>query len=49
VHFLVEKPDEGAAKVVRLREAEVVEELARMLGGDPEDEAALRHAEALRS
>jgi len=48
-HFLVEKPDEGAAKVVRLREAEVVEELARMLGGDPEDEAALRHAEALRS
>ena len=48
-HFLVEKPDDGAAKVVRLREAEVVEELARMLGGDPDDEAALRHAEALRS
>ena len=48
-HFLVEKPDDGAAKVVRLGEDEVVEELARMLGGDPEDEAALRHAEALRS
>jgi DNA repair protein RecN (Recombination protein N) len=48
-HFLVEKPDDGAAKVVRLGEAEVVEELARMLGGDPDDEAALRHAEALRS
>jgi DNA repair protein RecN (Recombination protein N) len=48
-HFLVEKPDDGAAKVVRLGEAEVVEELARMLGGDPDDEAARRHAEALRS
>ena len=33
----------------RLGEAEVVEELARMLGGDPDDEAALKHAEALRS
>jgi DNA repair protein RecN (Recombination protein N) len=48
-HFQVEKPDDGAARVVRLRGAEVVEELARMLGGDPDDEAALRHAEALRS
>ncbi|HSD02829.1 MAG TPA: AAA family ATPase [Gaiellales bacterium] len=48
-HFLVEKPDDGPAKVVRLGEDEVVEELARMLGGDPDDEAALRHAEALRS
>jgi DNA repair protein RecN (Recombination protein N) len=48
-HFLVEKPDDGPAKVVRLGEGEVVEELARMLGGDPDDEAALRHAEALRS
>ena len=48
-HFLVEKPDDGAARVVRLGEAEVVEELARMLGGDPDDEAAMRHAEALRS
>jgi DNA repair protein RecN (Recombination protein N) len=48
-HFLVEKPPDGAAKVVRLGEDEVVEELARMLGGDPDDEAALRHAEALRS
>ena len=35
--------------MVRLGEADVVEELARMLGGDPDDEAALRHAEALRS
>jgi DNA repair protein RecN (Recombination protein N) len=48
-HFLVEKPEDGPAKVVRLGEGEVVEELARMLGGDPDDEAALRHAEALRS
>jgi DNA repair protein RecN (Recombination protein N) len=48
-HFLVEKPGDGAAKVVRLGDEEVVEELARMLGGDPDDEAALRHAEALRS
>ena len=49
-HFVVEKPDDaGAATVVRLGEAEVVEELARMLGGDPDDEAALKHAEALRS
>jgi DNA repair protein RecN (Recombination protein N) len=48
-HFLVEKPDDGAARVVRLGEAEVVEELARMLGGAPDDEAAMRHAEALRS
>jgi DNA repair protein RecN (Recombination protein N) len=48
-HFLVEKRDDGPAKVVRLAEDEVVEELARMLGGDPDDEAALRHAEALRS
>ena len=49
-HFRVEKPeDAGAATVVRLGEADVVEELARMLGGDPDDEAALRHAEALRS
>ncbi len=49
-HFVVEKPDDpGAATVVRLGEAEVVEELARMLGGDPDDEAARRHAEALRS
>ena len=48
-HFRVEKPeDAGAATVVRLGEADVVEELARMLGGDPDDEAALRHAEALR-
>jgi DNA repair protein RecN (Recombination protein N) len=48
-HFQVEKPDDGAARVVRLGGDEVVEELARMLGGDPDDEAALRHAEALRS
>ena len=49
-HFRVEKPeDAGAATVVRLGEAEVVEELARMLGGDSDDEAAMRHAEALRS
>ena len=34
--------------MVRLGEADVVEELARMLGGDPDDEAALRHAEALQ-
>ena len=33
-------------RIVRLREAEVVDEIARMLGGG-DDDAALRHAEAL--
>ena len=50
-HFRVEKSagDPTAATVVRLSDDEVVDELARMLGGDPDDEAARRHAEALRS
>ena len=34
-------------RVVRLGEGEVVDEVARMLGGDEGDEAARRHAAAM--
>jgi DNA repair protein RecN (Recombination protein N) len=49
-HFRVEKlaGDPTATAIVRLEGAELVDELARMLGGEEGDEAARRHAEALR-
>ncbi len=49
-HFRVEKlhGDPTAAAIVRLDGRELVDELARMLGGEEGDEAARRHAEALR-
>ncbi len=49
-HFRVEKlaGDPTATAIVRLKDGEVVDELARMLGGEEGDEAARRHAEALR-
>ena len=50
-HFRVEKVsgDPTSTAIVRLGGAELVDELARMLGGEEGDEAARRHAEALRS
>jgi DNA repair protein RecN (Recombination protein N) len=49
-HFRVEKlhGDPTATAIVRLDGPELVDELARMLGGEEGDEAARRHAEALR-
>jgi DNA repair protein RecN (Recombination protein N) len=49
-HFRVEKlaGDPTTTAIVRLGDADLVDELARMLGGDERDEAARRHAEALR-
>jgi DNA repair protein RecN (Recombination protein N) len=49
-HFRVEKlhGDPTATAIVRLDGAELVDELARMLGGEEGDEAARKHAEALR-
>jgi DNA repair protein RecN (Recombination protein N) len=49
-HFRVEKlaGDPTATAIVRLKDGEVVDELARMLGGEEGDQAARRHAEALR-
>jgi DNA repair protein RecN (Recombination protein N) len=49
-HFRVEKVagDPTSTAIVRLDGGELVDELARMLGGEG-DEAARRHAEALRS
>jgi DNA repair protein RecN (Recombination protein N) len=49
-HFRVEKVhgDPTATAIVRLDGPELVDELARMLGGEDGDEAARRHAEALR-
>ncbi len=49
-HFRVEKlaGEPTATAIVRLTGAEVVDELARMLGGEEGDEAVRRHAEALR-
>jgi DNA repair protein RecN (Recombination protein N) len=49
-HFRVEKVhgDPTATAIVRLEGPELVDELARMLGGEEGDEAARRHAEALR-
>jgi DNA repair protein RecN (Recombination protein N) len=50
-HFRVEKlpGDPTSTTIVRLDGGELVDELARMLGGDEGDEAARRHAEALRT
>jgi DNA repair protein RecN (Recombination protein N) len=50
-HFRVEKVpgDPTSTGIVRLDGADLVDELARMLGGEEGDEAARRHAEALRS
>jgi DNA repair protein RecN (Recombination protein N) len=50
-HFRVEKAagDPSAARIERLDGPAVVDELARMLGGEDGDDAARRHAEALRS
>jgi DNA repair protein RecN (Recombination protein N) len=50
-HFRVEKlpGDPTSTAIVRLDGPELVDELARMLGADEGDEAARRHAEALRS
>jgi DNA repair protein RecN (Recombination protein N) len=50
-HFRVEKrPGEPTAtEVARLSDADVVDELARMLGGDGADGAVRRHAESLRA
>ena len=52
VHLQVEKIEEqgrAAARVRRLDEAGRVEELSRMLGGDPGNETSRRHAAELRS
>ena len=52
VHLYVEKVQEGglaAARVRILEGEERVEELARMLGGDPDREASRRHAAELLS
>jgi DNA repair protein RecN (Recombination protein N) len=48
-HFQVEKSpgDPTVTAVRRLREGEVVDEIARMLGGDQGDEEARRHAAAM--
>ena len=48
-HFQVEKSpgDPTVTAVRRLREGEVVDEIARMLGGDQDDEEARRHAAAM--
>jgi DNA repair protein RecN (Recombination protein N) len=49
-HFRVEKSpgDPTVTAITRLEGDEVVDELARMLGGGPKDETARRHAAALR-
>ncbi len=50
VHFRVEKTEaEGraATRLVRLADEEREEEIARMLGGDPESDASRRHAREL--
>lgn len=50
VHLRVEKEEQAgrvATRLVHLRDEARVEELARMLGGDPESEASLRHAREL--
>lgn len=49
-HLLVKKVTRGgvaATDVVRLEDADRVEELARMLGGDPDSEASREHARSL--
>ena len=48
-HFRVDKraSDPAVTAVVQLRGDEIVDEVARMLGGDHDDESARRHAEAL--
>jgi DNA repair protein RecN (Recombination protein N) len=48
-HFRVEKlpGDPTATRIVRLRDREVVDEVARMLGADDGDAAARRHARAI--
>ena len=48
-HFRVEKlpGDPTATRIVRLRDREVVDEVARMLGADEGDAAARRHARAI--
>ena len=48
-HFRVEKlpGDPTATRIVRLRDGEVVDEVARMLGADEGDAAARRHARAI--
>jgi DNA repair protein RecN (Recombination protein N) len=50
LHFRVDKVESGglaATRIVRLEGEDRVEELARMLGGDPESPTARRHAEEL--
>jgi DNA repair protein RecN (Recombination protein N) len=49
VHFRVEKlpGDPTATRIVRLRDREVVDEVARMLGAEEGDAAARRHARAI--
>jgi DNA repair protein RecN (Recombination protein N) len=48
-HFRVEKlpGDPTATRIVRLRDGEVVDEVARMLGADEGDAAARRHARSI--
>jgi DNA repair protein RecN (Recombination protein N) len=48
-HFRVEKlpGDPTATRIVRLRDGEVVDEVARMLGADEDDAAARRHARSI--
>jgi len=48
-HFRVEKlpGDPTATRIVRLRDGEVVDEIARMLGADEGDATARRHARAI--
>jgi DNA repair protein RecN (Recombination protein N) len=50
-HYVVEKVDEEGPTITRLRlveEEAVVEELCRMMGGQPEDAEAMAHARQLR-
>jgi len=50
-HYLIEKVSDSQATVARLRRLDedlVVEELCRMLGGRPEDVEAMAHARDLR-
>jgi len=50
VHLRVEKAEQAgrvATSLVQLQDEARVEELARMLGGDPESDASLRHAREL--
>jgi len=50
VHLRVEKAEQAgnvATRLVQLQDEARVEEVARMLGGDPESDASLRHAREL--